>query len=155
MSHFDNLTVVAQRHKRLQTKVEHRRAKLIEKLDDQLSMVNALISGEDFVRIKRLWKTDETGHRHLVERPKRIRNWYWMGAGGCFFQIWYGSKVIEIKPGMSAIRVEKREQLPDAIRAAIKAIEAGELDVQIEAIAEKGTAELKLKQSSRPARKTG
>ena len=80
MSHFANLTVVAQRQKRLHTKVEHRRAKLLEKLDDQLAMINALIDGEEFHRIRRLWKTDENGVRKLIERPKRVRNWYWMGA---------------------------------------------------------------------------
>jgi hypothetical protein len=25
------------------------------------------------------------------------------GAGGCYFQVWYGSKVLELKPGMMAV----------------------------------------------------
>ena len=153
MSHLSKFNIVAQKQKRLQTKVEHRRNKLLEKLDDQLAMADALISGETFVKERRLWKTDENGERKLITRPKRIRNWYWMSAAGCFFQVWYGSKVIELKPGMTAIRVDKREEIPVAIRAVMDAVRAGELDVQIEEIAEKGTAELRLKQPTRPARK--
>ena len=39
MSHLSKLKIVAQQQKRLQSKTEHRRAKLLEKLDDQLAMV--------------------------------------------------------------------------------------------------------------------
>ena len=46
MSHLSKLKIVAQQQKRLQSKTEHRRAKLLEKLDDQLAMVQALIQTE-------------------------------------------------------------------------------------------------------------
>lgn len=46
---------------------------------------------------------------------------------------------------MTAIAVNKREDLPDAIRSIIEAVKFGELDIQIEDVAEKGTAELRLK----------
>jgi hypothetical protein len=99
MSHLSKLKIVAQQQKRLQSKTEHRRAKLLEKLDDQLGMVQALIDGEVYTRMRRIWRTDENGQRVLVERPKRTRPWYWMsGAGGCYFQVWYGSKVLELVP---------------------------------------------------------
>ena len=68
------------------------------------------------------------------------------GAGGCYFQVWYGSKVLELKPGMTAIQVATKEELPDVIRAVMDAVKFGELDIQIEDVAEKGTAELRLKQ---------
>ena len=67
------------------------------------------------------------------------------GAGGCYFSVWYGSKVLELKPGMTAIAVSKREDLPDAIRSIMEAVKFRELDIQIEDVAEKGTAELMLK----------
>ena len=47
---------------------------------------------------------------------------------------------------MTAIQVNKREDLPDAIRSVMEAVKQGELDIQIEDVAEKGTAELRLKQ---------
>lgn len=55
MSRLANLKIVAQQQKRLQSKTEHRRAKLLEKLDDQLAMVQALLDGESFSRIRRIW----------------------------------------------------------------------------------------------------
>lgn len=155
MSHLAKLKIVAQQQKRLQSKTEHRRAKLLEKLDDQLGMVQALMEGDTFSRIRRVWKTNEAGERVLVERPKRMRPWYWMsGAGGCYFQVWYGSKVLELKPGMTAVQVPTKEELPDAIREIMEAVKLGELDIQIEDVAEKGTAELRLKQPAKPIKKT-
>ena len=146
MSHLSKLKIVAQAAKRQQTKTEHRRGKLLEKLDDQLAMVQALIDGEIFTRNRRVWQKNEAGERVLVDRVKRTRPWYWMsGAGGCYFSVWYGSKVVELKPGMTAISVAKREDLLDAIRAVIEAVQSGELDAQIDASADKGTADLRAK----------
>ena len=53
--------------------------------------------------------------------------------------------MLELKPGISAISVNKREDLPDAIRSIMEAVKFGELDIEIEVVAEKGTAELRLK----------
>ena len=52
--------------------------------------------------------------------------------------------MLELKLGMTAIAVNKRGDLPDAIRLIIEAVKFGELDIQIEDVAEKGTAELRL-----------
>lgn len=156
MSHLSKLKIVAQAQKRLQSKTEYRRAKLLEKLDDQLAMVQALIAGELFTRNRRIWQTNVEGERVLIERPKRTRAWYWMsGAGGCYFSAWDGSKIIELKPGMTAIQVNKREDLPDAIRSVMDAVRQGELDIQIEDVAEKGTAELRLKGVGKQIKRTG
>jgi hypothetical protein len=115
-------------------------------------MIEAQISGETFTRMRRVWDKDENGQRVLVDRTKRMRPWYWMsGAGGCFFSVRYGSKVLELKPGMTAIQIAKREELPEAIRSVIEAVQAGELDAQIGVSADKGTAELHRKAPAKPA----
>jgi len=89
ISHLSKLKIVAQQQKCLQSRTRHRQARLREKLDDQLGMVQALIDGEVYTRMRRMWRTDENGRRVLVERPRRTRPWYWMsGAGGCYFQVW-------------------------------------------------------------------
>jgi hypothetical protein len=156
MSHLSKLKIVAQQQRRLQSKTEHRRAKLLEKLDEQLAMVEAMIAGQLFSRNRKVWRTNEAGERVQIERPKRMRPWYWMsGAGGCYFSVWYGSKVIEFKPGMAAIQVPKREDLPDAIRSVMDAVKQGELDIQIEDVAETGIAELRSKLPAKPMRKAG
>ena len=154
MSHLSKLKIVAQQQKRTQSKTEHRRGKLLEKLDDQLGMIQALIDGEVYTRMRRVWRTNENGERVLMDRPKRTRPWYWMsGAGGCYFQVWYGSKVLELKPGMTAIQVATKEELPDVIRSVMDAVKFGELDIQIEDVAEKGTADLRLKAKQAVVRK--
>ena len=154
MSNLSKLKIVAQAAQRQQSKSEHRRGKLLEKLGDQLAMIEAQINGETFTRMRRIWRTDEMGERVLVDRVKRTRPWYWMsGAGGCYFSVWYGSKMLELKPGMTAIQVNKREELPDAIRAVMEAVKQGELDIQIEDVAEQGTAELRLRAPLKPVKK--
>ena len=53
--------------------------------------------------------------------------------------------MLELKSGMTAIAVNKREDFPDSIRPIMDAVKFGELDIQIQDVAEKGTAELRLK----------
>jgi hypothetical protein len=51
-------------------------------------MIQAQIAGEIYTRNRKVWMTNEDGHRVLIERPKRMRPWYWMsGAGGCYFSV--------------------------------------------------------------------
>ena len=119
-------------------------------------IIGRQINGEVFTRMRRIWRTDDMGERVLVDRVKRTRAWYWMsGAGGCYFSVWYGSKMLELKPGMTAIQVNKREELPDAIRSVMEAVKQGELDIQIEDVAEQGTAELRLRAPLKPVKKVG
>jgi len=54
---------------------------------------------------------------------------------------------------MAAIQVNKREDLPDAIRSVMEAVKQGELDIQIEDVAEQGTAELRLRAPLKPMKK--
>ena len=56
---------------------------------------------------------------------------------------------------MTAIAVNKREDLPDAIRSIMEAVKFGELDIQIEDVAEKGTAELRLKGAGKEMKRAG
>lgn len=103
-----------------------------------------------------MWRTNEIGERVLVERPKRIRPWHWMsGAGGFYFQVWYGSKVLELKPGMAVVQAAAQEELPDVIRSVMEAVKFGELDIQVEDVAEKGTADLRLKANPALVKKAG
>lgn len=156
MSHLAKLKIVAQQHKHVQNKAEHRRSKLLEKLDDQLAMIQAQIAGETYTRTRLVRKENEAGERVLVERPKRMRPWYWMnGSGNCYFSVWYGSKVIELKPGMTAINVAKREELPTVIRAVMDAVIAGELDAQIEDLAERNKEQLRKTPTPKLVKKAG
>jgi hypothetical protein len=54
--------------------------------------------------------------------------------------------VLELKPGIPAFQVATRDELPDVVRSVMEAVKSGELDIQIEDVAEKGAAELRIKQ---------
>ena len=109
-------------------------------------MVHLLIAGERFTTTGMIWQANEWERRVSIDRTKLMRAWSWMSvAGGCCFSVGYGSELIELKPGMIAITVNKRYDVPDAIRSIIDAVRQGELDIQIENLAEKGAAELGLK----------
>ena len=147
MRHLQKLKLVAQQQRRLLTKVEQRRAKLIGNLEEQLALAEALISGERYEPLRRVWATRSDGERVRIERPKRVRPWYWLNAAGCFFSVYYGSKLLKLDGEMAAVSLGDRSELPHAIRAIIEAVRAGELDLSIEEVAEKSIPDLALKNS--------
>ena len=144
MSHLKKLKLVAAQQRRMLTKVEQRRAKLINKIEEQLALAEALVSGERYEPLRKVWATAADGERVRIERPKRLRPWYWLNAAGCFFSVYYGSKVLRLEGDMTAISLGDRSELPDAIKSVIEAVRAGELDLAIEEVAEKGIPNMKL-----------
>ena len=138
MKHLSKFKLVAVAQKQVQSKAEQRRAKLIEKLEDQLAMAEALIKGENFRKYKQVWGHSEQGERIKLDREKRVRAWYWMSAAGCYFSVFYGSRVMKLDGDNTAITVGARDKLPEIIKAVIEAVKAGELDKSIEEIADKG-----------------
>ena len=149
MKYLQKLKLVAQQQRRLLTKVEQRRAKLISKLEEQLALAEALISGERYQPLRKVWATASDGERVRIERPKRVRAWYWLNAAGCFFSVYYGSKVLRLEGDMTAISLGDRSELPYAIKAVIDAVRAGELDLAIEEVAEKSIPDVSLRRSGR------
>jgi hypothetical protein len=137
MKHLSKLKIVAAQQQRALTKIEQRRAKLIEKLEEQYALAEALISGGRYEPLRKVWHTNSVGERVRIERPKRLRPWYWLNAAGCFFSVYYGSKIIKLEGEMTAISIEDRSELPAIIQAVIDAVREGELDVAIEEVAEK------------------
>ena len=147
MKHLSKLKLVAAQQRRMLTKVEQRRDKLISKLEEQRTLAEALISGERYEPLRKVWATAANGERVRIERPKRGRPWYWLNAAGCFFSVYYGSKLLKLEGEMTAISLGDRTELPDAINAVIEAVRAGELDLAIEEVAEKGIPDMRLRQS--------
>jgi hypothetical protein len=145
MSHLSKLKLVAHVQRHSGNKTDHRRTKLIEKLEEQLGMAEALLKGETYKKFRTVWRTNDEGEREQYDRQKRVRPWFWMNASGCYFSVWYGSKVIKLEGDNTAINVGKREQLPEVITDIIEAVRAGELDRGLEDVGLKGIPEVKLK----------
>lgn len=123
---------------------QHRRAKLIGKLMEQKVIAEADRDGRSPNIMQRRWVKSEGGARTAIEVPKRIKRWWVNDADGiCLLAIRYGSKVLELEKGKTAIVVGNPDQLVPTIDTVIAAITAGELDGHL--------AQMGL---SRPIRKT-
>ena len=108
---------------------QHRRAKLIGKLMEQKVIAEADLDGREPSIMQRRWVKTENGARAAIDAPKRIKRWWVKDAdGNCLLAIRYGSKVLELDKGKSAIVVGKPDQLIPTIETIIAAINAGELD---------------------------
>jgi len=112
-----------------------RRNKLSAKLWEQIELARGQTTGKPFVVIKnRTIKDAETGLRKVVDVPKRLRPWWWISESGkVCVSVRYGSKVLELSKGKSAVEVASPEDLIKTLETVRSAVEAGDLDAQIEA----------------------
>ncbi len=73
-----------------------------------------------------------TGQRKQIETAKRIKSWWFTNEGGKLcVSIRYGTQVIELAKGKYSIEVADESALISALEMVKQAVEAGELDVQI------------------------
>ena len=110
-----------------------RRLKLIKKIDDQIALAKALATGGTYTTSRfRNVKDDEGGSRS-VEIQKKVRPWWFpTESGKIALSIRYGARVVEISKGKTAIEVASGDDLINALSVVRKAVDAGELDTQIE-----------------------
>lgn len=127
------------RHKALALRdAEIRRQKLIDNLKQQKILAEAFLAGERATIPKAYWVTKPDGSRIKKYKPKRLRNWFWVGKGGCYISLWYNNKIVQIENGFDTINIFSKETLVDAIDELIGIVADGELDDKIEAVASKG-----------------
>ena len=112
-----------------------RRNKLTAKLLVQISLAKAQAAGDSFVATrKKLVLDSETGIKKLAEVPARVKQWWWSGpSGDLVLGLRYGAKPLEISKGKNAIECSSLEELVAALEAVKDAVQAGELDAQIDA----------------------
>jgi hypothetical protein len=110
-----------------------RRNKLCKKLWEQIQLAQAHLEGKEFTTTRFRTVTDQDGLRRSVELPKRVRAWWWNGDNGKIaLNIRYGAKVVEIAKGKSTIEVATHTDLIPTLELLKRAVEAGELDIQLE-----------------------
>jgi hypothetical protein len=119
--------------------VQVRRNKLIKRLWEQMELAKAQLAGTQFAPIKfRSYQDKETGLRKQVETTKRVKQWWFTADNGkLVMNVRYGARVIELAKGKSSIEIGGTEQLLPTLELIKQAVEAGELDTQIEAAANK------------------
>ncbi len=105
-----------------------RRSRLIEKLEDQKS----LLKDPAYVRVVRRWKKQD-GERVLVERRLPVRPWWRTDEKGqVVFFVRLGWKPIEFEKGKAGVVAGSMEKLPEVIDVLIGAVRAGELDPMLD-----------------------
>jgi hypothetical protein len=111
-----------------------RRNKLSNKLWEQIQLAKSQIDGTTFVVKKfRTIKDAETGIRKSVEIPKRLREWWFKNEQGkVCVSIKYGSWTIELAKGKPSVEVASAAELVKTLEFIKEAVDAGELDAQLE-----------------------
>ena len=134
MSALSNLKLVAVKKPRNMPAIVIRRNKLATKLWEQINLAQSQLDGKPFVVMKyRSIKDNETGLRKQVEVPKRIKPWWFQSeTGKVCVAVKYGSWTIELAKGKPSVEVASGEELVKALESIKTAVEAGELDAQIE-----------------------
>jgi len=115
--------------------VQVRRNKLSNKLYDQIKLATALRDGTTYAPTRlRSVRDRDTGEIKRVEQPRRLRQWWFTADNGrVCVQIKYGSKTLDIGgKGKSAIEVASGDELIKVLELIKSAVEAGELDSQLE-----------------------
>nr|WP_286227494.1 DUF6641 family protein [Polynucleobacter sp. HIN11] len=134
MTVISELKLVADKKPRHMPVIVVRRNKLAAKLWEQIQLAKSQIDGTPFVIHKfRSVRDPESGVKKQVEVPKRIKPWWFQSeAGKVCIAIRYGSYTLELAKGMSSIEVASAADLIKTLEVIKTAVEAGELDSQIE-----------------------
>ncbi|MFK5948964.1 MAG: hypothetical protein QM500_09385 [Methylococcales bacterium] len=134
MAYLSKLSVVKDTsNKKYSNPIDRRRAKLLVRLFEQKEMAQAMISGESFIKYHNVWVNDpETGVKVRKHLPRKIRQWYWQQGEDYFIQVSYGARKLKLNKTMTTIKVGDVSKLVPTIEMLISAVEAGELDKQLE-----------------------
>lgn len=112
------------------TQAESRRSKLVQKLMEQLKVLEAAQKNETFAVEKPRWAKDANGAKSRVTVSKRVKPWFFAKDAGYYLQAKYGSRVISLGSGNSVF-VKTLAEVKAALEALISATEAGEMDQAI------------------------
>ena len=111
----------------------HRRNKLSNKVWEQIQLAKAQKDGGTFTVKKFKTVKDYDGSSKSIELQKRVRQWWFVSTDGkVCVNVRYGAKLIELAKGKTAVEVATADDLIKTLEIIKSAVEAGELDSQIE-----------------------
>lgn len=139
MSALNGLKMVTAKRVATVSPVVHRRNKLVLKLNEQMELAKAQAEGRLYAPTKLKMVTDDaSGERRSVETAKRVKQWWWDANGKINLSVRYGAKVIPLSAkGANAVELAKVADLLPTLLLIKQAVEAGELDAQIESASTK------------------
>ena len=114
--------------------IQIRRNKLSGKLADQIQLALAQQQGETYTTNRFKTIASEDGSRKTIEIQRRVRPMWWTNVDGKIcLTVRYGAKQLELAKGKSTVEVGAADHLVGTLQVIKQAVEAGELDAQIEA----------------------
>jgi hypothetical protein len=135
MSALAGLKLIAAKRPQAAPPMVQRRNKLSNQLFQQIELARCLSEGKTYAptRLRNI-KDKHTGERRTVEAVKRVRQWWFVSdTGKVCLQVRYGTRVMELARGKNSIEVANAAELLNVLSAVKSAVEAGELDAQIDA----------------------
>ncbi|TYK66011.1 DUF6641 family protein [Colwellia echini] len=110
-----------------------RRQKLLNRLDVQLKMAEALINNSSYVPTKEKFELDETtGLKTKRKIQKNVAKWWVKVDNILYFSVRYGNKPLELSKGNFSIQIGEESELVPTIKKVIEAVANGELDTLLE-----------------------
>lgn len=134
MTALAGLKITTARKPTNQPVIVQQRNKSARRLFEQMELAKAQQSGGTFASRKLRSIKGEDGIRRTIEVAKRVKPWWFVADNGkVCVNIRYGSKLIELAKGKTAIEVASAEDLIKTLDIIKSAVIEGELDAQIEA----------------------
>jgi hypothetical protein len=133
MTTIDKLNFVTTHKPIHQPPVIQRRNKLSNKLWEQIQLAKSQLDGKPLTIHKRKTVRDTEGNLKSITVPKRIKPWWFVSEEGkVCVSVRYGSKIINLKPGMPSIQVNGSEELIETLEIIKAEVEKGGFDQVIE-----------------------
>ena len=127
------LKLISAKRSYTQQPIQQRRSKLSKRIWEQIELAKARTENKDFAPTRFKSFTSSDGTTTTVEQRKRVKQWWWEQANGKIaLSIRYGSKVIALNAKSNAVEVNTMTDLINVLNVIKVAVEAGELDTQIE-----------------------
>jgi hypothetical protein len=136
MALLTGLKLVAAKRSTNASPVVQRRQKMLKQLNEQLCLAKAIAAGSIYAPDKQKKVLNaETGERTTVTVPKRVKQWWWEQNGKCNVSVRYGARIVELSKGKNAVECNAADLLA-TLELLRDAVTAGELDAQLEQVAQ-------------------
>lgn len=134
MSQLATLKLTAAKKPATQPLIVQQRSKMAKRLFEQMELARSQRDGTAYIQMRAKTITGIDGEPKSIEVQKRVKAWWFTADNGklCLL-VRYGSKVIELARGKTAVEVTTLDELVSALATIKAAVEAGELDAQIQA----------------------
>lgn len=135
MSALNGLKLVSAKRPQQASPAVARRHKLSKQIHEQQQLATAMAEGGTYAPVRlRSVKDKHTGERKSIESAKRIKPWWFTAENGrVCLQVRYGTRVLDLAKGKNSIEVSNANELIAVLQTLQTAVDAGELDVQIDA----------------------